>query len=196
MKEMVFKLMDSWNDPIYSHLRTFRKFDPMFSKRDKLYDHSTRTMIFGNDELFVTKDVVIHTAKRNYTSPNDYIRLRFNCDTIRESNGESDFLLKFDIMCRKIGGIWKDIEKKDFVSQRFKLSDMDFTMQNRKDRFEIAKENWKAKHNKVCGNYKRHDHPLYSYQPHKWMKMINYMIDRIVFFISTLKKQIVVLHIN
>ena len=64
----------------------------MFSKQDKLYDQSTRTMVFVNDELFVTKDVVIHTAKRNYISPNDYIRLRFNCDTIRELNGESDFL--------------------------------------------------------------------------------------------------------
>ena len=62
MKEIVFKLMDSWNDPVYSHLRTFRKFDPIFSKRDRLYDHSTRQMVFNNDELFVIKDVVVHTG--------------------------------------------------------------------------------------------------------------------------------------
>ena len=85
--------------------------------------------------------------------------MRFNYDTIRETNGESDFLLKFDIMWKKIGGIWKDIEKKDFVAQRFKLSDVEFTMQNRREKFDIAKENWKNKHNKVRGNYKHHDHP-------------------------------------
>ena len=83
---MSFKMLDSWNDHIYSHLRTFRNYAPTFSNKDKLYDHATRTLVFKNDELFTVKDVVTHVSKRNYTNPNDYIRLRFNGDNITESN--------------------------------------------------------------------------------------------------------------
>ena len=52
MREMSFKMLDSWNDRIYSHLRTFRNYQPTFSNKDKLYDHSTRTLVKGVIEKF------------------------------------------------------------------------------------------------------------------------------------------------
>ena len=118
IREMSFKMLDSWNDRLYSHLRTFRNYSPLFSNKDKLYDHSTRKMVFKNDELFTVKDVVVHVSKRNYNNPNNYIRLRFNADNITESNGTFDFFYKLTIMKNEIGGIWKKIKRSDFVAQR------------------------------------------------------------------------------
>ena len=60
---MSFKLLDSWNDKEYSHLRTFRNYSPMFSNKNRLYDHSTRKMVFGDDEAFNIKDIVTSLGK-------------------------------------------------------------------------------------------------------------------------------------
>ena len=102
LREMSFKMLDSWNDKLYSHLRTFKNYSALFSNKDKLYDHSTRKMVFTDDNLFVVKDVVTHVSKRNYTNPNDYIRLRFNADNIKETNGTFDFFCKLTIMKSEI----------------------------------------------------------------------------------------------
>ena len=75
-------------------------------------------MVFKNDELFV----VTHVGKRNYTNPNDYIRLRFNADNITESNGTFDFFYRLTVMKSEIlkkdkNSVWKDIKRSDFVAQ-------------------------------------------------------------------------------
>ena len=158
-KEMAFKMLDSWNDRKYSHLRTFRHFKPMFSKRDKLYDHSTKTMVFNDDEIFVTKDIITHTSKRSYNAPADYIRFRFSCDTIKEENGLFDFFYKFTVMRKEIRGIWDDIEKKDFAAQIYRLNDNDFSEKNKMEKYEKMKESWLMEHNRVRGNYNHPDHP-------------------------------------
>ena len=96
-----------------------------------MYDHATRTLVFKSDEIFTVKDVVTHVSKRNYTNTNDYIRLRFNGDNITESKGTFDFFYRLTIMKSEIGGIWNDIKRSDFVAQRYRLSDSEFSTQNR-----------------------------------------------------------------
>ena len=62
-------------------------------------------------------------------------------------------------MSFEIGGIWKDIEKKDFVAQVYRLNDLDYSHKNKTERYEKEKENWLLQHNKVHGNYNHHRHP-------------------------------------
>ena len=158
-REMAFKMLDSWNDKKYSHLRTFKDYAPMFSNKDRLYDHSTRSMVFDDDEIFVCKDAVTHLGKRTYNVPSDFIRLRFNADNIKEDNGVFDFFYKLTIMKFQIGGIWKDIQKKDFVKQSYKLSDIEYSTQNRIAKYAKAKADWEMRHNRVFGNYNAPGHP-------------------------------------
>ena len=102
MREMSFKMMDSWNDKTYSHLRTFRNYSPMFSNKNRLYDHSTRQMVFDDDEAFCIKDICTSLGKRTYNKPSDYIRFRFNGDNTLESNGTFDFFYKLTVMRSQI----------------------------------------------------------------------------------------------
>ena len=65
--------------------------------------------------------------------------MRFNADNIKEDNGVFDFFYKLTIMKSQIGGIWKDIQRKDFVKQSYKLSDIEYSTQNRIAKYAKAK---------------------------------------------------------
>ena len=51
------------------------------------------------------------------------------------------------------------IEKKDFVKQSYKLSDIEFSTQNRIAKHAKAKADWEIRHNQVFGNYNAPGHP-------------------------------------
>ena len=62
-------------------------------------------------------------------------------------------------MKNEIGGIWKKIKRSDFVAQRYRLSDHEFSTQNRLIKHEKAKADWQLRHDRVHGAYNHQKHP-------------------------------------
>ena len=89
-----------------------------------------------------------HLAKRAHNKPDDYIILRFNGDSVKQENGVYDFLLKCGTFLKEIGGIFKFIKRRDFVTQRFRINDLEYTEINKQRIYEREYKEWKIQHDK------------------------------------------------
>ena len=153
-------LINSWSDKKYSHLRTFQSYPPCFSDRESLYDHaSQKSTLFENDDQFVLKDIVTHVARRTFHNPNDYYIIRLSSKSIDDNNGKHDQFFKFKHCAEEIKGIFELVDKKDFITQRFRLSDSDFTEINATARFNAKHKKWAFEHKKYQHNYNHPNHP-------------------------------------
>ena len=159
-KEMEGKLLQSWHDFDYSHLRTFQYENPCFSTKTELYDNSAQTTTeMDADPQFNLKDMVIHAAQHARNDPNDFIRLRFSSSSIEKKNGNVDFMLKLGAFIKETGGIWEFVHKIDIVQINYRKNDFDYAMENDQRQYDADIREWERLHKKVGKNWNRPDHP-------------------------------------
>ena len=159
-KEMEGKLLQSWHDFDYSHLRTFQYENPCFSTKTELYDNSAQTTTeMDSDPQFNLKDMVIHVAQHAKNDPNDFIRLRFSSSSIEKKNGNVDFMLKLGAFIKETGGIWEFVHKIDIVQINYRKNDFDYAMENDQRQYDADIREWEILHKKVGKNWNRPDHP-------------------------------------
>ena len=153
-------LINSWSDKTYSHLRAFQWYPPRFSDRESIYDHaSQKSTLMENDDQFVTKDIITHVARRSFHNPNDYYIIRLSSNSIDDTNGKHDQFFKFKHCAEEIQGIYDFVDKKDFITQQYRLSDSDFTEMNATTRYNAQHSKWAFEHKKYQHNYNHPKHP-------------------------------------
>ena len=152
-------LVNSWRDSFYSHLKTFQYKNPDFSNKETIYDNSSKSIVTSEDEQFNIKDMVTHLARRAHNKPDDYIILRFNGDSVRQDNGVYDFLLRCGTFLKEIGGIFSLISRRDYVTQRFRINDLEYTEMNKRKKHEREMKEWRIKHNECGGIINHPNHP-------------------------------------